>query len=129
MIKREDVEALSALEHWPTAETAGLWQRFRQTCLGGDIPAWRRLLSRHELELEAEQAPPSEGIYRVEEDETGLEAWLMTPDFVPVARLREPFQKDEIGVRIGFCLPGQPAVVAVENLGSSRTDGQTLMEA
>lgn len=84
-LESDQIAALTAQEDWPTAETAALWRRFRTETLGGGA----RTIDTSEitLSLDAGQPRPPEGIYRVEISADG-DAWVCTPDFRRIAKLR-----------------------------------------
>lgn len=87
-IASDPVAELSQREDWPTAETAAIWQRFRQTVLRGDAEPWANQTWACALDLAGRRPPVPPGIYRIEVDETQGKAWLATPDFQQLAPLK-----------------------------------------
>lgn len=107
----DEVAALSEWEDWPTAETAALWQRFRQNSLQDDVEAWNTQTWRRALDLEEVPAPPP-GIYRIEVDNELDETWLLTPDFRRVASFKRSVHDPGPSVWVGRIVPGRTMVDA-----------------
>jgi hypothetical protein len=88
-IMAEEVEALSAQDDWPTADTAELWRRFRNDVTGASAPAWKARTHRRRLELAEGEVRPPDGVYRVEINRKDGRAWIVSPDFKPIAKVRK----------------------------------------
>jgi len=71
---------------WPSPETAELWERFRTEVLTEANQKWRKQESKRALEDIAKR--PANGIYRVEVDDSARDAWISTPDYQRLARLK-----------------------------------------
>jgi hypothetical protein len=84
-IESAGVEALTERDDWPTPETAALWQRFRDETLRAGTRTGE--ISEIVLELDEFEERPADGLYRVELEDSG-EAWICTPDFQKIAKLR-----------------------------------------
>ncbi|WP_051380327.1 DEAD/DEAH box helicase [Bradyrhizobium sp. WSM1743] len=80
-----EVKALTEHGDWPTPETAALWQRFTDETLR--VGAKTGEISEIVLELDEFEERPADGLYRVELEDGG-DAWICTPDFRKVAKLR-----------------------------------------
>ncbi len=85
-LRSEEVEHLTAQDDWPTARTVELWRRFRSEATGVSTATWTRAVFR-QRPARGERMPAA-GTYRVEIDAGSREAWLVSPDFSRVARLR-----------------------------------------
>ena len=112
----DEVAALSAQEDWPTAETAALWHRFRDEVVGISAPAWKVQTHRRRLALAAGQVRPADGLYRVEIDRRRREAWIVSPDFQRVARVRKPVRDRHSGLYSARFVPGDDRA-HIERLG------------
>ncbi|AMS45550.1 DEAD/DEAH box helicase [Aminobacter aminovorans] len=88
-IASDEVEALSAEDDWPTVETSALWRRFRNEVTGMSTPAWKIRSHRRRLELAEGQARPANGDYRVEINRRSGRAWIVSPDFQRIAKVRK----------------------------------------
>jgi hypothetical protein len=81
-IESDEVDELSQVADWPSAEAAPLWQAFREEMLKPELKRWRRQdFVKKEL---AATTGVRAGYYRFEIDEDGT-AWMVTPDFEKVA--------------------------------------------
>ena len=56
------------------------------------VQAWAINEWKRALELPNEVAAPPPGIYRIEIDEDDLATWLVTPDYLRIARFKKPIQ-------------------------------------
>jgi len=108
----EEVEALSEGGDWPTAETAAVWSRFRESILGERIEAWSTEIWKRALDLPGGKAPLPPGIYRIEIDAALAQTWLVTPDFQRVARFKKSIRDRLPSVWMGRLLPGSTVVEA-----------------
>jgi hypothetical protein len=84
-LESEQIVALTEAGDWPTPETAALWQRFRDETLSGS--ARTAEIREIRLALDEFETRPDDGIYRIELDDDGA-AWITTPDFRRIAKLR-----------------------------------------
>lgn len=84
----EKIEDLTKAGSFPTLESAALWQRFREDMLGAAQEQWRVRSRERTLEIRMTTKPPPAGVYRVEFDDPGGEAWLSTPDYRRVAKFK-----------------------------------------
>jgi len=89
-IMSDEVETLTARDDWPTAETSALWRRFRDEVIGVSAPIWKVRTYRRRLELAEGQDRPADGDYRVEIDHRRDRAWIVSPDFRRIAKVRKP---------------------------------------
>lgn len=85
-LESDEIAALTDGGEWPTAETGALWQRFRKETLSGGIRTTEIIEVRSVLA--AGQTRPPNGIYRLEIDPMTREAWVCTPDFRRIVKLR-----------------------------------------
>ena len=111
-VASEEVDALSEGDDWPTAETAALWRRFRESMLGERFEAWSTELWKRALDLPVGKAPPPPGVYRIEIDAALAQTWLVTPDFQRVARFKKSIRDRLPSVWMGRLLPGRTVVEA-----------------
>lgn len=109
----DDMEILTAQGDWPTVETAALWQRFRVSMLTESVQAWAINEWKRALELPNEVAAPPPGIYRIEIDEDDLATWLVTPDYLRIARFKKPIQDVTPSLWMGKLEAGCTVVDAV----------------
>lgn len=86
----DEIDALTAQPDWPTAGTAALWQRFRNEVIGASAPIWKVRTHRRRLQLAAGQERPPDGDYRVEIDNRRGHAWIVSPDFRRLTKVRRP---------------------------------------
>ncbi|MBW5440358.1 DEAD/DEAH box helicase [Bradyrhizobium canariense] len=84
-LESDEVAALTENDNWPTPGTAAIWQRFRRETLRAGASTAE--ISEVRLELDEFEERPANGLYRVELEDTG-DAWVCTPDFQKVAKLR-----------------------------------------
>jgi len=84
----EKIAALTEAGDFPSPEAAMLWQRFREDMLGDAQEKWRARSGERDLSIHASAMPPTSGVYRVEFEDPGGEAWLTTPDYRRVARFK-----------------------------------------
>ena len=94
----EGVEAQTALDDWPTPETAALWRRFRSEITGASAPTWKARTYRRRLRLRQGQQRPPNGVYRVELDPDANQAWVVSPDFRRIAPLRRTVRDSELAL-------------------------------
>ena len=94
-LESEEIATLTEARDWPTPETASLWQRFTEETLSGG--ARKTEISEIRLALDEDQPRRADGVYRVEIDPNG-EAWICTPDFHRVAKLRRRARDREGGL-------------------------------
>jgi hypothetical protein len=87
-LESNEITALTDAGDWPTPETAALWARFRNDTLGGGVQRWHTQLSKRVLDLSDGNTRPSDGVYRVEIDDPDGDAWIATPDYRRLVRLR-----------------------------------------
>jgi len=111
-----EVTALTDADDWPTPETAALWQRFRSDMLSGGIRT--REISEIRLALDHNQPRPPNGLYRVEEVNGG-EAWICTPDFRRLAKLRRRVRDRAHGLLSARFIPGANRAI-VKRYGRGR---------
>lgn len=105
-IMTKEVEALSAQDDWPTADTAALWRRFRNEVTGTSAPAWKARTHRRRLELAEGEARPADGSYRLEIERRNGRAWIVSPDFRRIAKVRKPVRDPHAALyRVRF-VPG-----------------------
>lgn len=81
-IESDEVDELSQLADWPSAEAAPLWQAFREEMLKPELKRWRRQDFTNKELVVATDSPA--GYYRFEIDEDST-PWMITPDFERVA--------------------------------------------
>jgi hypothetical protein len=84
-LQSEEITSLSASNQWPSLETAALWQRFIDDTLSAGVR--NADIGEVKLSLAENQTRPADGIYRVELESDG-EAWICTPDYRRLAKLR-----------------------------------------
>lgn len=84
----EKISDLTDAGGFPTPESAVLWQRFREDMLGAAQEKWRTRSGERALAIRTTAKPPPAGVYRVEFDDPGGEAWLTTPDYRRVAKFK-----------------------------------------
>ncbi|MBC7703453.1 MAG: DEAD/DEAH box helicase [Rhodoferax sp.] len=84
----EKIAALTEAGDFPSPESAMLWQRFREDMLGAAQEKWRARSRDRALAIRTTAKPPPAGVYRVEFDDPGDEAWLTTPDYRRVAKFK-----------------------------------------
>ena len=94
-LESEEIATLTEARDWPTPETASLWQRFTEETLSGG--ARKTEISEIRLALDEDQPRRADGVYKVEIDPNG-EAWICTPDFHRVAKLRRRARDREGGL-------------------------------
>jgi hypothetical protein len=87
-LESSEIARLTKLGDWPSPETAALWKRFREEVLSGGTQKWRTQNSKRTLARNAHDATVPPGIYRVEIDEPQGDAWVCTPDYRRLVRLR-----------------------------------------
>jgi hypothetical protein len=83
-----EIARLTEVGDWPSPETAALWKRFRDEMLSGGTQKWRAQNSKRTLDIDEQDTVVPAGIYRVEIDEPQGDAWVCTPDFQRVVKLR-----------------------------------------
>ena len=118
-LESNDVATLMDGGDWPTIETAVLWQRFRKETLSGgvrtiDVSEVRRALG-------AGQNRPANGVYRVEVDRTTGEAWVCTPDYRRIAKLRRRLRDRARGLLSARFAPGDNRAI-VRRCGRGRAE-------
>jgi hypothetical protein len=86
LLESNAIATLTAAGNWPTPETAALWKRFRDETLSGGIQTIN--VSEVRRGLAAGYTRPANGVYRVEVDDATGEAWVCTPDYRRIAKLR-----------------------------------------
>jgi hypothetical protein len=87
-LESSEIARLTKLGDWPSPETAALWKRFREEVLSGGTQKWRTQNSKRTLARNGHDATVPPGIYRVEIDEPQGDAWVCTPDYRRLVRLR-----------------------------------------
>jgi hypothetical protein len=87
-LESREIEGLTRLGNWPSPETAALWKRFREEVLKAGTQKWRTQTSKGTLALNGHKAAVAPGIYRVEIDQPKGDAWICTPDYRRLGRLR-----------------------------------------
>jgi hypothetical protein len=97
-LETNEITAFTDAGNWPTPETAALWQRFRDDMLSGGIQRWHIQTSRRVLDLSNGTTRPPDGIYRVEVDEREGDAWITTPDYRTLVRLRRQIRNPKPGL-------------------------------
>ena len=115
-LESAEIGALTENNDWPTPETAALWQRFRGETLSGGVR--KTEISEIRLALDEDQPRPSNGIYRVELENDG-EAWICTPDFRRVAKLRRRGADGARGFMSARFVPGDNLAI-VRRYGRGR---------
>lgn len=83
-----EIARLTKVGDWPFPETAGLWKRFREDMLSSGTQKWRAQNTKRTVDLDGQDKVVPPGIYRVEIDEPQGDAWVCTPDYQRVAKLR-----------------------------------------
>jgi len=83
-----EIARLTKVGDWPTAESAALWKRFREEMLSGGTQKWRAQNSKRTLDIDGQGQVVPPGIYRVEIDEPQGDAWVCTPDYQRIVKLR-----------------------------------------
>ncbi len=115
-LESEKIAALTVAGDFPTAESAVLWQRFREDMLGAVQEKWRAGSGKRALAIGTTAKPPPPGIYRVEFDDPGGEAWLTTPDYRRVARFKAAVTGPRPGLFAARVLPGERSAT-IERFG------------
>ena len=92
-LESNDIAALTSTGKWPTIATAELWKRFRDEMLSGFQQRWNQ--NEYKRALARGEPRPENGIYRVEID--GETAWIATPDFQRIARIRDQVKSGSNG--------------------------------
>ncbi|WP_309646189.1 DEAD/DEAH box helicase [Phenylobacterium sp.] len=115
-LESEKIASLSDAGGFPTPESAVLWQRFRDDMMGAAQEKWRTRSRERSLAIRTTAAPPSAGVYRVEFDEPGGEAWLTTPDYRRVAKFKTTVTGPRRGLFAARVVPGG-RVAIVERFG------------
>ena len=87
-LETSEIARLTKVGDWPSPETAALWKRFREEMLSGGTQKWRAQTSKRTLDLAGQDTLVPAGIYRVEIDEAQGDAWVCTPDYRRVVKLR-----------------------------------------
>jgi hypothetical protein len=87
-LESSEIARLTKLGDWPSPETAALWKRYREEVLSGETQKWRTQDSKRTLAVNGHGAAVPAGIYRVEIDEPQGDAWVCTPDYRRLVRLR-----------------------------------------
>jgi hypothetical protein len=87
-LRSNEVTALSNDRTWPTEDTAALWRQFRSDVLAGQtqrwtIDEWARNVDQGSFRMD----PELNRTYRVEITPSDA-AWICTPDFGRIVRLR-----------------------------------------
>jgi hypothetical protein len=85
-LQSKEIAEKTKTNSWPSPETAELWKRFRNDVLTEANQKWRRQESKRVLE-DTDKRPP-DGIYRIEVDHPAGDAWISTPDYQRMARLK-----------------------------------------
>jgi hypothetical protein len=117
-LESSGIAALTDVGDWPTPETAALWRRFRDETLSGGIRTFD--VSEVRQSLTAGQRRPADGVYRVEVDRTG-EAWVCTPDYRRVAKLRRGLRDRARGLLSARFVPGDDRAL-VRRCGRGRAE-------
>lgn len=117
-LESSDIAALTDAGDWPTPETAVLWQRFRDETLSGGIRTFD--VSEVRRALTAGQRRPADGVYRVEVDRSG-EAWVCTPDYRRVAKLRRGLRDRARGLLSARFVPSDDRAL-VRRCGRGRAE-------
>jgi len=115
-LESEEIATLTEDGDWPTPETASLWQRFSEETLSGGARITE--ISEIRLALDEDQPPPADGVYRVEVGPNG-EAWICTPDFHRVAKLRRRARDRARGLMSARFVPGDNRAI-VKRYGQGR---------
>jgi hypothetical protein len=113
------VAALTDSDDWPTPETAALWQRFRDETLRGSIRTIE--VSEVRCALAANQPRPADGIYRVEVNRATQEAWICTPDYRRIAKLRQRLRDRTGSLLSAYLTPGDDRAL-VRRRGRGRAE-------
>jgi hypothetical protein len=112
-----EVTEYTTKQSWPTAETCELWRRFRNETLIREGGRWR---VRSTLRAVSDGVEVPDGIYRLEIEAGTDDAWITTPDYRRVAKLRMKLRsasphffavhkaKDERQVRVDHYGPVRP---------------------
>ena len=85
-LESNEIIAFTDAGDWPTPKTAELWKRFREEVLSSTLQRWTEQHSTLDLAEGVER--PSAGIYRLEVNHRGGQAWICTPDHQRLAPLR-----------------------------------------
>lgn len=117
----DEVDAFSAEDDWPTAETAALWRRFRNEVTGASAPTWRARNYARALDLKPGQSRPPNGDYRVELDRATDRAWIVSADFRRLARLRRTVRDNELALYRARFVDGDNRA-QIERLGPGRPE-------
>ncbi len=115
-LESEEIVALTEAGDWPTPETAALWQRFRDETLSGS--ARTAEIREIRLALDEFEIRPANGIYRVELDDDGA-AWIATPDFRRIAKLRRQGRDRARGLMSARFVPGDNRAI-IRRYGTGR---------
>jgi hypothetical protein len=91
-LNSEEVTGFTNAGDWPTPETAALWKRFRDDVLSSGVQKWTQNNSKRLLSPQPGAPRPANGVYRLEIDDPQRTAWICTPDYRRVAKLKTPVQ-------------------------------------
>lgn len=118
-LRSDEVVAFSDRDDWPTADTAELWQQFRDEILSGGIQAWNASSVRRNTDADTRAIDPAfDAPYRVESSDDG-ETWVTTPDFQHVVKLRRRMYDRRPSVLSAWFEAGSTQAT-IQRLGRSR---------
>ncbi len=112
----EKIAELTEAGGFPTPESAVLWQRFREDMMGAAQEKWRVRSWERVMEIGTTAKQPPAGVYRVEFDDRGGEAWLTTPDYRRVAKFKTTVTGSRRGLFAARIAPGE-RMATVERFG------------
>jgi hypothetical protein len=88
-LRDNQVAALSDGATWPTPATASLWKQFRDEILSGGTVKWTAAEWQRNVDTGSAITKPEADVpYRLEVDDADGSAWVCTPDYKRVAKLR-----------------------------------------
>jgi hypothetical protein len=116
-LESNEIAALTDAGDWPTPETAALWQRFRNEMLSGGVEIFE--VGEVQRALAAGQPRPADDTYRVEVNRSTGDAWVCTPDYQRVAKLRRRLKDRRRGLLSARFVPGNQRAI-VKRYGRGR---------
>lgn len=111
----DEIADLTGREDFPSEEAAVLWRRFREDMLGRAEEKWS--VGRGKCEVsDATSIRAPQGSYRIEFDSPDGDAWLTTPDYRRVAKLKTRVRGSPRGLFVARLSKGHQ-VAEVERFG------------